>query len=549
MLHKCLDEGFNFISKMKRYIFSLGFLLVLVNYSFGQNSFPYTIELKPVNIPGLPGLHSFAHGQYDNKWLIIGGRKDGLHARQPFNAFPQSQNNTDIYVIDINTLQFWSSTLNNLPVGIKEQLQSTNMNFYQDGNSLFIAGGYAFSSSENDHITFPNLTAVNVPGLINAVINGGAIQTNFKQITDDVFAVTGGYLKKLGNTFYLVGGHRFDGRYNPMGHPSYTQTYTNQIRKFSIHHSESQLSFSNYETITDPVHLRRRDYNLLPQIFPNREEGFTISSGVFQQEADLPYLYPVDITEKQYKPVTAFNQYLSNYHSAFFTFYDSTLNKMHSIFFGGISQYYYQDNQLINDKQVPFVKTISRLTRYADGTLKEYQMPVEMPSLQGASAEFIHNPAVPHFKSGIIKINQVKEDSILVGHIYGGISSPALNPFNSNRANITSASNVIYAVTLIKSKQETGGQLIDGNNPYDIMIYPNPADNSIIVKFDLVNKTNVHYYITNPLGQLVKQEQFVNNSAGVNNFTIRMDDVQPQILMVTFVFDDKFFVTKKVIKN
>lgn len=534
---------------MKRYLFSLGFMFILLSYSFGQNSFPYTLDLKPVNIPGLPGLHSYAHGQHDNKWLIIGGRKDGLHARQPFNAFPQSQNNTDIYVMDIQTLQFWSSTVNNLPSGIKEQLQSANMNFYQDGESLYIVGGYAFSSSVNDHITFPNLTTVNVPGLINAVISGDEIHSHFKQITDDVFAVTGGYLKKLGNTFYLVGGHRFDGRYNPMGHPSYTQTYTNQIRKFTIHNSNSELSYSNYETITDPVHLRRRDYNLLPQIFPNGEEGFTISSGVFQKEADLPFLYPVDITGKHYNPVTGFNQYLSNYHSAFVALYDSSLNEMHSIFFGGLSQYYYQDNQLINDKQVPFVKTISRLTRHANGTLNEYQLPVQMPALQGASAEFIYNPTIPHYASGIIKINQVKQDSILIGHIYGGISSPALNPFNINRSNITTASNVIYAVTLIRNKQETGDQPIDGINPYDISVYPNPADNSIIVKFDLGNKTKVHFYMTNSLGQLVKQDQNVNNSAGVNTITINLDDVQSQVLMITFVFDDKFFVTKKVIKN
>jgi hypothetical protein len=31
---------------------------------------------------GLGGLQSFAYGHHDGKWLIIGGRKDGLRRRQ-----------------------------------------------------------------------------------------------------------------------------------------------------------------------------------------------------------------------------------------------------------------------------------------------------------------------------------------------------------------------------------------------------------------------------------------------------------------------------------
>ncbi|MBK6835837.1 MAG: hypothetical protein IPG89_16810 [Bacteroidetes bacterium] len=73
--------------------------------------FNYEVKLKPLTITNLPGLHSFATAQSNGKWLVIGGRKDGLHARQPFNAFPAASNNTSIYVIDPATLQFWSATL------------------------------------------------------------------------------------------------------------------------------------------------------------------------------------------------------------------------------------------------------------------------------------------------------------------------------------------------------------------------------------------------------------------------------------------------------
>ncbi len=291
---------------------------LLLAFSFNaqsQSNFNYTISLEPITVDNLPGLHSYAHAQHQGKWLIIGGRKDGLHARQPFNAFPASQNNTDFYIVDVQNNQLWSASVNSLPTGIQEQLKSTNMNFYQDGDSLYIIEGYGFSASNNNHITYPNLTAVNVSGLINAIENSQTITPYFKQINDDIFAVTGGHLKKFNGKFYLVGGHRFDGRYNPMGNPTFTQTYTNQIRMFSIDYSGTQLSYNNYSAITDAVHLRRRDYNLIPQIFPNGEEGLTISSGVFQINADLPFLYPVDITSSGHTPITSFNQYLSNYHS------------------------------------------------------------------------------------------------------------------------------------------------------------------------------------------------------------------------------------------
>ncbi|MCK4991744.1 MAG: hypothetical protein KAS29_14700, partial [Bacteroidales bacterium] len=256
-----------------RLFFSYTLAIMLYVNSFGQEAFNFSVTLEPLIISDLPGLHSYAVAQHDGKWLVIGGRLDGMHARQPFNSFPASQNNTDIYVIDVESQQFWSASLNTLPTGIYEQLQSTNMNFYQDKDTLYIIGGYGFSSTANDHITFPNLTSVLVSDVIDAVISETSFVPYIKQISDTLFAVTGGQLGKINHTFYLVGGHRFDGLYNPVGNPTFTQTYTNQIRKFTIQNNASGLSFSNLTSITDPIHLRRRDYNLLPQIFPDGEEG------------------------------------------------------------------------------------------------------------------------------------------------------------------------------------------------------------------------------------------------------------------------------------
>jgi len=525
------------------------FAMVLTQLAFGQNNLNYTVALTPVTIPNLPGLHSFAFAQADGKWLVIGGRKDGLHARQPFNAFPQLHNNTDIYVIDIHTQQFWSASVTSLPTGISEQLQSTNMNFHQKGDTLYIVGGYAFSATANDHITFPNLTTVNVSAVIDAVVNATPINSYFTQITNSVFAITGGHLASLGDTFYLVGGHRFDGRYNPMGNPTYTQTYSNQIRKFTIYNG-AQLSFDNHSPITDPVHLHRRDYNLLAQVFPDGTLGYTISSGVFQPTADLPYLYPVDITPAGHVPVTTFNQYLSNYHSANLNAYDSTTNSMHSIFFGGMSQYYYQNGTLVQDDLVPFVKTISQVTRFADGTLQEFQLPVEMPSLKGASAEFIPNETLVYYDNGVLKLNQSSADTILAGYILGGIASSTQNPFNSNQTNLTNADNTIYAVKLIKNAT-TGIHAIDGSNPYSFDVYPNPTDSQVNLVFNVANKpAPVSYFVTNTMGQILQQGTIATTVVGKNNQTITLNpQLSPQLLLVTMVFEGKYTVTQKVTKR
>jgi hypothetical protein len=178
--------------------------ILLSNTHAQTNNFPFEVVLKVDSIAGFNGLHSFAYGQLEGKVLLIGGRPDGIHARQPFNAFPASQNNQFLQVLDLSTKQHWTRPLAELSVSLQEQLQSTNMNFYQDGNALVIAGGYAFSATANDHITFPYLTRIDLDGLISAIISNTPISPFFEQLQDERFAVTGGNLAKIGGQYYLV---------------------------------------------------------------------------------------------------------------------------------------------------------------------------------------------------------------------------------------------------------------------------------------------------------------------------------------------------------
>lgn len=518
-------------------------LLGFVGHLTSQNHFNYSIELNPVNITNLPGLHSYAYAQHNGLWLVVGGRLDGLHARQPFNAFPSSLNNDHLYVIDVANQEFWSASLNSLPLGLKEQLQSTNMNFIQDNDTLYIIGGYAYSASLDEHITFPNLTSIHVSGLINAIVNNQDITEFFKQIEDNNFAVTGGQLGKIDNYFYLVGGHRFDGNYNPMNHPTFIQEYTDEIRKFTIDNSGSQLDYGNYSTLNDPVHLHRRDYNLLPQQFSNGTNGYTISSGVFQLTADLPYLYPVEMNSTGINPITSFNQYLSNYHSATANLYDPTYNEMYHLFFGGMSQYYYSNGTLVQDNLVPFVKTISLLVRNSDGSLSEFALPIEMPNLSGSSAEFIMNQNLPNYNNEILKLDEITENNFVIGYIFGGITSPTRNPFNSNQTSLTDASPVIYEVTLSRNPLEL--QEIDGSNPFQLTVYPNPTKGNISIQLNQYPNSRCEYFISDLNGKLI--DEGILEIDDLTSSISLPETINHQALMLTLVIDNTYFLTQKLI--
>lgn len=529
-------------------------ILLLLVFSFfqliqAQNNFPYDVVLTPISVAGLPGLHSYAFGQHNGKWLIIGGRKDGMHARQPFNAFPGSQNNTTIYVVDSATQQTWNASLNGLPTGLKEQLQSTNMNFHQDGNALFIIGGYSYTASVDDHITHDKLTAVDVSGLINAIVNGTTISSYFKQISSPIFANTGGHLGKIGNEFYLVGGQRFDGRYNPMNNPTFTQTYANAIQKFEIDNTGTQLLTSNHTAWIDAVHLHRRDYNLLAQVFPDGELGYTISSGVFQISADLPFLYPVDIKANGYFPQTNFNQYLSNYHSGTASLYDATNNNMHNLFFGGMSQYYYNNGTLIQDNTVPFVKTISRTTRTADGTLTEYKLPIEMPNLKGAGAEFIPNENLPHYINGVLKLSEITDTEFVIGHLFGGIQSPINSPFTTNQTNVTSADPTVYEVKLVYNPN-LSIEILDGSSPFSFTVSPNPiTQDTIYLSFTIPYQADLEYIISSLDGKIIEEGNINKLKLGANEMRFTLTEDQSKVLILTLIFDHKFYQSQKIVRK
>jgi len=527
---------------MRNMLVLLGTLIV--SLSNGQSSpFDYRVELNAMEIPGLTGLHSYASAEYEGKWLFVGGRRDGLHARQPFNAFPESQNNDMLRVVDPASGQFWEAVLMQLPIAVQEQLQATNHCFTQQGDSLFIVGGYAYSASAADHITFPRLTVLHVPQVIAAVIAGSVDASSFQTLADERLAVTGGRLVHDGTRFMLVGGHRFDGNYNPMGMPTYTQSYTNSIRRFEIQQSAGGLSLSDYSETVDEVHLHRRDYNLVPWLYADGHESHIISSGVFQPTVDLPFLYPVEIDQNGYTPHPSFNQYLSNYHCPTVSVFYG--DQTHALFFGGMSRYYYSNGALVEDNLVPFTRTISRITRTADGVFEEGVFATEMPGLKGSGAEFLVNPSLPSSESGVVLINEILADTIELGFIYGGISSSQLNPFSSNQTGNTSADATWYKVKLIRDALSTQ-DIHAGQHGKAFQIFPNPVEHEMKLRSD-AQFERATYHILDAQGRLIQHGELTATTKSQGGFSIAVDPAwSGQTFNVVVVFDDKYTAVQTV---
>jgi hypothetical protein len=504
-------------SMANKILTSIGFLLISV-FLYSQTA-SFNVYIEPVNITGLGGLQAYAFGQHNGKWLIVGGRLDGLHRRQPFAAFDVAGNNNQLIVVDPSNQQKWTAPLTALPVSLQEQLSSTNMEFHQEGNYLYIIGGYGYNASSATRKTFDNLTAIDVPAVINAVISGNPFTGYFRQISDAQFAVTGGHLKKINNTFYLIGGNRFDGNYNPMGNPTYTQVYTNAIRKFNLLDDGTNIIITHLPAITDATNLHRRDYNAVPQILPNGAEGITAFSGVFQPTVDLPFLNCVNIDSSTYTVNNSFQQYYNHYHCAVLPLYSSVNNEMHNVFFGGIAQYYDSSGILVQDNNVPFVKTIARVTRNSAGTMAEYKLPVEMPGLLGAGAEFIPVKSVPQFNNGVFKLDDFTSDTTLVGYIYGGISSTAANIFFSNTGTQSSAGSQIFKVYVIKNSTSGVHKLNEHSvGTLKVQVFPNPNDGNFVVKFYLnkVAETNISLYSLD--GEKIGEATLNNLQVGENTF-------------------------------
>lgn len=500
----------------------------------------WTITLEPYSIPGMPSLQSFASAHVGDDLVIIGGRRDGLHRFQPPNAFLAADNNTMIYVVDLGNRRVDSVSVLSPALAsdgpLADQLQSTNMQFVQYGDTLLLMGGYGYATTVQRHITHPRFTLVDLPLLISAIRSGGDVRQAFRSQEDQRAAVTGGYLGKIGDTLMLVGGHRFDGRYNPMGGNSFTQRYHERVFRFTLNTVADAPAIIELEHHTDPEHLHRRDYNLVPQIFADGRHGYTVYSGVFQRDVDLPFLHPVDVTTTSYTPRPEFSQYLNHYHCATIPLYDSASSYQHTFFVGGMSQYTVaSDGTLQQDDNVPFVRTMARVSRDGTGTFRESKLDDLLPGLEGTTAEFVHRHDVPATDHGVILGHRLPEDSLSagyhVGYVVGGIRSTAPNIFFQNTGTQSAASSTVYRALARRSMTTTATEIPIRAVHQATLLTAQIEDSVVRVDLELLSEADVYLRLYDLQGRLL--EAFVGEMepAGMRTFRLPLRKQRGPVLV------------------
>src|SRR5262249_912358 len=111
---------------------------------------PFTIDASEdvaSEFPGAPRLQSFSFAQWKGRWVFIGGRISGYHAVGGGSAdFLRADANRDVWVIDTTVAP---ARTYHVPVAlppalaaVQAQWTSTGQLHFQDGDKLYIAGGY-----------------------------------------------------------------------------------------------------------------------------------------------------------------------------------------------------------------------------------------------------------------------------------------------------------------------------------------------------------------------------------------------------------------------
>lgn len=442
--------------------------VLLVSISlFGQQppEIPFQVTVTAASNQPAPGLQSFAYAVDGSRWLLVGGRTNGFHRTSTREAtFPTAQSNEDLYVVDVAANRAWKAPV---PPAFLPWLRSTNMEYYQDGTILYLIGGYGSSCDDDKpecYQTFPRLTAIRVPELVNAIVAGQKdVSQYIVSITDNRLKVTGGELLKLRNNFYLVFGQDFEGIYKG----GITGDYTDAVRRFKINFNGTSLSISDYQEFKAPdgggvdSQYHRRDLNVAEAIRATTGlPGLTALGGVFTKTAGA-WTNPVYIDESAAGQTTitvdtSFSQKMSQYTCGRITMFSSRTGRMYTTLLGGISLYYYDKNgKLVPsglENFMPFINTITTLARLPQGRTLEWAQPpsLALPELIGANAVFIPNPAIPRISGTheVLNFDALPIGTTLVGYLYGGIH--AMGP-QISFVNPSYSDNIIYGVFVRKT--------------------------------------------------------------------------------------------------
>jgi hypothetical protein len=480
---------------------------------------PFSLSIEPIQGTFITGTHSSAIAKSGDKWLVIGGRINGLHGLNSNDGFPTELANEYIIVLDTTSWTESIASLNQLPASIADPLRSTNMEYIHIGSYLYMIGGYGRDNVAGMFVTFPKLTAIHVDSMINAVLNGESIAPHIRQITDSRFQVCGGELGNIGQELYLLFGHNFGGRYTDPPTSMFTQTYTDRITKFSLLDDGTNLTPQSFVDFIDTNYFHRRDLNVGPIIKSNGEFGLKAYSGVFQKTRNLPFRETITITQETNDINTSYEQVMSHYNCAMIPIFDTLTKKMYTTFLGGMSLYNYMPsvNAVVYDSLIPFISDITTMTTHSDGTMEETIMATQLPGLLGSNAKFILNTGISHFSNEIIDIRSLSNAKTLIGYLYGGIRAEEPN------LGASTANDTIYRIYLIANNSNSLTNI--ENELENVLVYPVPASNNLNINFQTKNPLEINVTLFDLNLKKISSFPTVNLNSGKHTLPLSVANV------------------------
>lgn len=488
-----------------------------------EESYPrgylYDIKVSPVSVDNAPALQSFAHGIHNGKWLLFAGRTNqdlddgGLHdlnGNYTSTSFVPMSYNQDIMVYDVTNDEIQGMTLENMLSAVKNNqpktssLYNTLSNYQtifrnsnplatQEGEYIYVIGGYGPPIDKVEdgaaYITFDQVAKIHVPSMI-ALVTGDNANVDWEDVmafgTNSKLVSTGGEMFKLGDKFYVAGGHNFTNN---------SQKYLDAVYPFTITRNpgESTLTINANSPISDMTveelsksysdqhsKFRRRDGPTTPALFKNAQgeltQGITFYGGVFKPDSVVGtgsnqvtwhnawnhaiYVHPeiATSTGKYFTFDNGSNQQNNNvYACADLEFYDSQGEQVHTFLFGGIGN---------GEVQSPFALSYftNKLMHINYDLSTQKSSPVVVNDnifgsdyFYGAEARFMPNASVVRTKVGsstsdVIDIVATMGDNntLELGHIYGGIEAFVKDPgtFGPKRS---AASNKVWKVTVTRT--------------------------------------------------------------------------------------------------
>jgi hypothetical protein len=185
----------------------------------------------------------------------------------------------------------------------------------------------------------------------------------------------------------------------------------------------------------------------------------------------------------------------------------------------------------------------------ADGSLSEHNFPVEMPNLKGAGSEFIPNTNLSHYTNEVIKLNDITATEFVIGHLYGGIQSPTINPFTNNQTTTTLADPTIYEVKLVYNPSLSVATM-DGKNPFTFSVSPNPTNTDTVrIQFNLPYIATLDFFITSIDGKMLEDGEIDGLKIGNNEMNFSLENANENVVIITFILDNKYYASQKVIRQ